>query len=217
GPPRTPDSPRSGCGRAPSAPPRSVGTGTTAPSRWSGSSAADLRGLLAVVHEGAGLEEGQRLHDALLDAPRGSPAERAEPRRVQEDAGRVAHPAALATGVDDPRLHPEGPGDHRDALVDLDPVVVSEVEEVDGLSRAREGQEHAAHAVAHVEVALLLPTIAEDVEARGVTAQLPPEVDDVPVRVAGPEQRHEPEDPRPEAVAQGIGGEQPFGGELRGP
>src|SRR5215469_17361500 len=150
-----PGSPRSGCGRARSGPPGWAGTRRSGPSHSSRSS-VDLRGL-AVVDEGVGLEEGQGLDDALLDAAGRGPAKATQPGRVEENPGRVPNPAALSPGVDDARPQAEGGGDDGDALVDRDPVPMPEVEAVDRLACPLDGHQHAVHAVADVEVTLLLP------------------------------------------------------------
>ena len=69
-------------------------------------------------------------------------------------------------------------------------------------------------AVLHVEVGLLLPPVAEHAQARRVAPQRAVEVEHVPVRVALAEDRDEAKDYSGEAVARGVGGDQPLAGEL---
>src|ERR1700722_14539385 len=132
-------------------------------------------------------EKLQRLGDAVFDGLRRRPAETPDPRRVEEDARAIADPAALAARVLDLRRHAHRAGDDPDALVDIDPVVLAEVEDVDGLARLLDRDEDRRDAVADVQVALLLLAVAEHLEPRGIAAQLAPEVHDVPVRVPRPE------------------------------
>src|SRR5262249_1523710 len=105
----------------------------------------------------------QGLDDALLDAAGGSPAERAQPGRVEQNPRRVSDPATFSAGMDDARPQPEGGGDDGDALVDLDPVLVPEVEAIDGLTSPLDRDHHAAHAVPDVQIALLLTPVPENV------------------------------------------------------
>ena len=81
---------------------------------------------------------------------------------------------------------------------------------------ARSPMQHRVDAVLHVEVRLALAGRCRARAARRVVAQAAVEVEDVAVRVALAEDRHEAEDVALEAEALAVGLDQAFAGELRG-
>src|SRR5262249_45816593 len=129
-------------------------------------------------------QEPKRLDDRRFDGALRSPSERSQPSRVEQDLGRVAHPASNATAIVQLGCDAELGADDADAGVDLDPIRVTDVVDVNagvGLGLF-DGEQHGIDAVEDVAVRLALMPVPEDIERGRVLLQLAPEVDDVAVR-----------------------------------
>jgi hypothetical protein len=107
-------------------------------------------------------------------------------------------------------------GDDRDRLVHDDALVGAEVVDVSAriILVPAGGGEDRGHAVLHVEVGLALAAVAEHAQAGRVAAKRVVEIEDVTVRVALSEDRHEPKDEPRESISRGICLDQPLAGQL---
>jgi hypothetical protein len=80
---------------------------------------------------------------------------------------------------------------------------------------ALDGGKDRAQAVVHIQIGLLLATVAQHPQVAGVALQRAVEVEDVPVRVALSKDRDEAADQSGKAIAGGVRRDQALAGELR--
>src|SRR5439155_23465378 len=106
--------------------------------------------------------------------------------------------------------------DRRKRLVDGDGLVGAEVVHDEAGPALCEAGEHAADAVADVQVRLLLPTVAEHGKPGRVAATRPVEVVHVPAGVAPAEDRDDAKDDAGEVEGMAVRGDQALGCKLRG-
>src|ERR1051325_9002360 len=148
----------------------------------------------------------KRLENAVADRELGRPAQRSHLLAVKQDERVVSDPAAIATRVLASRLDTERFADPANRVVDLAILVGTEIEDVDLARRTLRRHENRVDAVLYVEIRLALLAVTEDAQARRVLPQAVVEVEDVAVRVALAENRHESKDPplHPEALAKRL-------------
>ena len=166
---------------------------------------------------GIRLQVVERANDAFADRQLRRPAERADPRGVEEDERAVADPAALAAGVLQHRRRLP-----RRSVIQPIESFTSQYSSVPRLKtltlprRLLHRQQHRVDAVLDVEVRLALLAVAEHAKRVGIARRLSVEVEDVAVGVALAEDRDEAEDAGLKAEALAVGLDQALARQLRG-
>src|SRR5690242_18807881 len=141
-------------------------------------------------------QEIDRAHDPLLDRQLRLPAEPPDARAIEKDERAVADPPALASCISKLRRDAQAPCDPPDRIFHLAILVRSEVENVHLLSGLLHRRQNRGNAVPNVQVRLPLAAIAENIQIIRVSFQLPVKIEDMPVRVALPQNGDEAEDVR---------------------
>src|ERR1043166_154811 len=167
------------------------------------------RSCPALQQPGGLLEKAEGSHHALPDVEGRLPAQRPDPRAVEEDERAGADPPSFAAGVLPLRRHAEILADPPDGLIQLTVLVRAKVEDVDLPGGLRDRQQDRVDAIVPVETGLALPPVAEHAQPLRVEAQLPEEGVDMPVGVAFSEDRHEAEDVPFESESLAVGLDQP--------
>src|ERR1700689_2557966 len=160
----------------------------------------------------------QGAHHALFDGELRLPAERSDAGGVEMDKWTVAGPASLPPRVLDLGCDPQMLGDDAHGVVHDDRLLRAEVVDVSPrlLAMALRRAEDRRDAVSDIQVGLLLAPIPEHSQPRGIALQSAVEVEHVPMRIALAEDRDEAADHAGEAIATGIGLDEPLAGELGG-
>src|SRR5450755_3019312 len=146
----------------------------------------------------------ERADNAVANRELRRPAEAADAAAVEEDERAVADPSSFPARVRELRRNAEMLADPADGVVHFAVLVGPEVEDVDLVGRAVDGDQHRVDAILDVHVRLLLPAVAEDAERCRIAAKTRVEVEHVAVRIALAEDRDEAEDEPLEAEAFAV-------------
>src|ERR1700722_14083901 len=159
-------------------------------------------------------DELDRGQNRLPDGQSRFPAQRANPRAIEQDKWAIPDPAAFASGVCKLRMQPQMFANPADGVVDFAIFVRAEIEDVYLAVRPLNRKKNGVNAILHVQVGCSLMPVPEHVATFGMLGNLPVKIENVSVLISFSQDRNKAENVALQSEAFTVGLNQALRGQF---